>query len=161
MRCEICDRTFKDVEGLTMHNLAKHLERIPKERKSFPTKKVRNVGVSIIILALILFSVYWFMGNQEKHDVFAQCLNDAGAEMYATYWCPACAQQKSVLGNSKNIPYVECSLPNRGGQNEVCNNAGIEAYPTWIFEDGSRVTGVTSKEILGEKTDCSFGSKSS
>ncbi len=27
-RCEICDRTFKDAEGLAMHNKAKHPEKV-------------------------------------------------------------------------------------------------------------------------------------
>ncbi|MBU1252201.1 MAG: hypothetical protein KJ905_03385 [Nanoarchaeota archaeon] len=161
MRCEICDRIFKDVEGLTMHNLAKHSEMIPKEMKSFPAKKIRNVGISILILVIILFGVYWLVGNQEKHEAFVQCLGDSGAKMYAAYWCSACAQQKSLLGNSKNIPYVECSLPNRGGQNTMCNEADIGAYPTWIFSDGSRLVGVLSKEVLSEKTDCVFDSKNS
>jgi len=62
MKCEICNRNFKDVDGLTAHNRAKHPERISKERKPLPIKKIRNWSIFIIIVlgigALIYFSIF-------------------------------------------------------------------------------------------------------
>lgn len=53
-RCEICNRNFKDKEGLDMHNSAKH----PKPEKKLSKinyKKIRNWSIFIIIIGLILF----------------------------------------------------------------------------------------------------------
>ena len=64
-RCEICDRTFKDAEGLVAHNKAKHSEKIPKEKKPLPVKKIRNWGIFIIIVLLIVFG-FWKVSNVER-----------------------------------------------------------------------------------------------
>ena len=95
------------------------------------------------------------MGTNGKYDEFAQCTNDNGAKFFGAYWCAACSQQKSLFGASiKNVNYVECSLPDRGGQNDLCNNARIDTYPTWEFADGSRQQGIVSMERLSEKSGC-------
>ena len=157
VKCDICDRIFKDVEGLTMHNLAKHSEKTSIQKR-FPTKKIKNWVMFVIVLGLIVWAAWGLIGQQEKYDVFAQCIAESGAKMYGAYWCSACLQQKSFLGNSDEIPYVECSLPNRG-QTEECMNSNIDSYPTWEFADGSRIVGAFDKEFLGEKTDCVFGTR--
>jgi len=54
-RCEICDRIFGNAEGLVMHNKSKHPEKAPKEKKSLPIKKIRDRGILIIILGLIIW----------------------------------------------------------------------------------------------------------
>lgn len=64
--CEICDRTFKDLDGLIAHNRAKHPEKIPKEKKPLPIKKIRNWGIFIVILGLIIISVVWGISGIEK-----------------------------------------------------------------------------------------------
>lgn len=88
-------------------------------------------------------------------DGFAQCLTDNGVTMYGAYWCPHCQEQKKLFGASWDIVnYVECSLPNRGGQTEACINAGIESYPTWEFADGTRQSGRLSLDQLAQKTGC-------
>ena len=66
IRCEICDRTFKDIEGLAAHNKAKHPENIPKEKKSLPIKKVRNWSFLIIIVGLIIAGIVWGISNIER-----------------------------------------------------------------------------------------------
>lgn len=55
--CEICDRTFKDADGLAMHNKSKHLEKVSKERKSLPIKKIRNWTIFIVIIGLIIWGI--------------------------------------------------------------------------------------------------------
>ncbi len=54
-RCEICDRNFKDAEGLAMHNSAKHPESKKTEKKKIPLKKIRNWGIFVIIFGLIVW----------------------------------------------------------------------------------------------------------
>lgn len=54
-RCEICERNFKDAEGLAMHNTAKHPQNSKPEKKKIPVKKIRNWGIFIIIFGLIIW----------------------------------------------------------------------------------------------------------
>lgn len=153
-KCEICDRTFKNEESLAMHNQAIHTQ---KEVKKYSNKKVKN-SIYIIIVLLILIGIGYlilsFIFSTGKYDTFAQCISDSGAKFYGAYWCPHCQDEKSLFGKSaKKLPYIECSLPNRGGQNALCNTSKIESYPTWEFADGSRSNYLTLTQ-LSEKTGC-------
>lgn len=115
--------------------------------------------IFIVILVIIVGGI-GFVSNQNKTPVtklggFAQCLSDSGAKFYGTFWCSHCQAQKRMFGQAqKYLPYIECSTPNGQGQLQVCKDAGIEAYPTWTFVDGSRLTGELSLETLSEKTSC-------
>ena len=41
-------------------------------------------------------------------------------------------------------------------QTQACVPHNIEGYPTWIFADGSRLSGEVSMETLSEKTNCAI-----
>ena len=41
-RCEICNREFKDSDGLAAHNTAKHLDLAVKPKKILPIRKIRT-----------------------------------------------------------------------------------------------------------------------
>ena len=90
------------------------------------------------------------------YDTFAQCLSDAGAKFYGAYWCPHCQAQKKMFENSKKLPYVECSTPDGKSQTQVCIDAKVTSYPTWIFADGSILEGERQFAELGEKTSCAL-----
>ena len=116
-----------------------------------------SIGILIIliisVITALLISTKQVDPNQ--YDQFAQCLTDKGAKFYGTYWCPHCQSQKELFRDSiSKIDYIECSLPDKAGQNKLCNDAGIKSYPTWEFADGSRVNGVLPLEELGQKTGC-------
>lgn len=113
---------------------------------------MKKILLAITITALLVLTG---CGGPGKYDTFAKCIDDSGAKFYGAYWCPHCEEQKRDFGKSqKLIPYVECSLPNRGGQTSVCIAAGIESYPTWEFPGGERITGRLSFEDIAEKTGC-------
>jgi len=77
--------------------------------------------------------------------------------MYGAYWCSHCANQKALFGSSmKYVTYVECSLPDKSGQTEICRRANIESYPTWEFKDGTRLSGEIPLATLAEKTGCTL-----
>ena len=88
------------------------------------------------------------------YDSFAQCITDSGAKFYGTFWCPHCKAQKELFKNSKKLPYIECSTPNGQSQTKVCADAGIKGYPTWVFPDGSQLSGEQTFAKLAEKTSC-------
>ena len=108
----------------------------------------------IILVTIALLIVGCGSKESPELDAFAKCLGENGAKMYGTFWCPHCKDQKDALGNSENIPYIECSLPSGNGQTQICKNAGIEGYPTWEFADGSRKSGNQALAYLASKTGC-------
>ena len=57
VRCEICNRNFKDEESLISHNSVKH----PKSEKKvlrIKYKKIRNWAIFIVIFSLIVFWIF-------------------------------------------------------------------------------------------------------
>ena len=115
-----------------------------------------------VILIIIIFAalIGWRMWSNAQPgilDEFAQCLADEETTFYGAFWCPHCADQKEMFGNSvKHLDYVECSTPDGQGQTEECTEAGITGYPTWEFKDGSREGGVVPLNVLAEKTGCTL-----
>lgn len=120
-------------------------------------KRSGKIIIGVVVLLVII--VFININNNKapepgKYAEFAQCLTDNGAIFYGAFWCPHCNDQKESFGEDfQYVTYVECSLPSRA-QNQVCNDASIEAYPTWEFADGSRVEGALSFPQLAEKTGC-------
>jgi len=92
-----------------------------------------------------------------KYDAFATCIKNSGAVFYGAYWCPHCNNQKEAFGTSKDlIPYVECSTSDGKDQMQVCKDKQITGYPTWVFADGSRLSGEVPLETLAQKTACTL-----
>jgi thiol-disulfide isomerase/thioredoxin len=118
--------------------------------------------IGIIALGAIVLSVglyFLLSGPREpgKLDGFAQCIKDSGAVFYGAFWCPHCQEQKEMFGSSAQfLPYVECSTPDGQGQLQVCTEKGIKGYPTWVFPDGSEVSGSIPLEQLAAKTGCAL-----
>ncbi len=82
----------------------------------------------------------------------ASCLRDSGALLYGAYWCPHCEEQREMFGTAiDDLPYVECTE-----QEQRCAQAGIQGYPTWIFADGSRVSGTQTFSELAEMSGCEY-----
>ena len=110
--------------------------------------------IILIIIALIVFA--GCKKSDPVKDNFAKCLTEKGMKFYGAYWCPHCAREKQLFGDSfQYIMYIECSLPDRS-QTKFCNDVQIKKYPTFEFGDGSRVNGEQSLEELGNKTGCTL-----
>ncbi|MEX0932967.1 MAG: DUF3105 domain-containing protein [Candidatus Pacearchaeota archaeon] len=62
-RCDICDREFKNSDSLAHHNKAKHLEKVPKERKKLSVKKLKSWGIFIVLVILLFFGIYGLVKN--------------------------------------------------------------------------------------------------
>lgn len=121
-------------------------------------KEIRNriiIAVIAIIVLGIIGSIAFYSAKPGKLDGFAQCLNEKGAKFYGAFWCSHCQNQKQLFGASKNkLPYIECSEVGGNAQTKVCSDAGITGYPTWVFADGSRLSGYLELSALSEKTGC-------
>ena len=89
------------------------------------------------------------------NDKFATCLKDKGAVLYGTFWCPHCQNQEKLFGTSSSLlNHVECSTPDGLGQTQTCKDKNILGYPTWLFADGTSLSGEQSFSKLAEKTSC-------
>jgi thiol-disulfide isomerase/thioredoxin len=85
-------------------------------------------------------------------QALSSCLRDSGALMYGAYWCPHCEEQREMFGTAvDDLPYIECTE-----QEARCAQAGIQGYPTWIFADGSRVSGTQTFGELAEMSGCVY-----
>ncbi len=107
---------------------------------------------AVVILSVIAVAIYGFSatGKASAKDGLAKCLSENGAVMYGASWCGHCANQKSMFGSSwQYVNYVECV-----GNEQACTNAGIQAYPTWIFGDGTRQTGELTLQQLSQISGC-------
>ncbi|QQG38358.1 MAG: hypothetical protein HYS26_02315 [Candidatus Kaiserbacteria bacterium] len=115
---------------------------------------------SLAVLALLVAGIgvaFTVRARPGDLDSFATCLKDRGAVFYGAFWCPHCKRTKDLFGASaKLLPYVECSTPDGQTQLDACKEKGIDQYPTWIFADGSRLTGERTLEELSEKTSCAL-----
>ncbi|MBE9107976.1 hypothetical protein IQ273_00870 [Nodosilinea sp. LEGE 07298] len=80
----------------------------------------------------------------------AQHLTATGGVMYGAYWCPHCADQKAMFQNAVDqLSYVECAADGDNPQPELCQQKGIEGYPTWEI-DGQLYPGVQSLDELAD-----------
>ena len=62
-----------------------------------------------------------------------------------------------MFGSSfEHVNYIECSLPDRSDQTEICKEAGIKVYPTWEFADGKRIEGQISLLQLSQLSGCNL-----
>ncbi len=119
--------------------------------------KVYLIGGLIIAVFIVGLVVYTAKSNSGpgQLDEFATCLKDSGAVFYGAFWCPHCQAQKALFGKSVDkLPYVECSTPDGNSQNQTCDDKKITGYPTWIFKDGSELTGEQTLDTLSAKTNC-------
>ena len=116
--------------------------------------KMILLGAGVVLMLGILAFVYSLNAPQQasaEMNAFTQCLADQGAVIYGTRTCPVCGKQKEILGNSANIPYVECLT-----ETAKCGELKIEKVPTWIFGDGERQVGLMELGDLSERTGCAM-----
>ena len=109
----------------------------------------KTIGYALLwlaVIAIIVFGAVWLVkgGSKQNLDEFAQCIEQSGAKFYGAFWCPHCHNQKELFGDSVDyLPYVECSEADGQNQTPICNQVGIESYPSWTFADGFTVTSAT------------------
>ena len=117
-------------------------------------------GLPVILLVGVLVGGLWYADRAAAPKrlaltELAQCLTEKGVTFYGAFWCPQCGIQKAIFESAaKDLPYIECSTPDRQAQIQVCQDEKIERYPTWVFPDGKRCTGTLSPEVLAHQASC-------
>jgi cyclophilin family peptidyl-prolyl cis-trans isomerase len=96
---------------------------------------------------------------------FAQQLTDEGVRFFGAFWCPHCNRQKALFGAGEDaLPFIKVTegdpavlgsvVLNAVGRGEdlTLNPTGraVNSFPTWEFQDGSRVEGYQTLQSLSE-----------
>jgi hypothetical protein len=81
----------------------------------------------------------------------AEHLQQVGATMYGTYWCPYCNRQRELFGADalSILPQVECDARGTNPQPDRCRDANINSYPTWEI-NGELYPGLRSLDELAD-----------
>lgn len=112
-----------------------------------------KIIIGLIVVAVAGFIIWGFTKDNPEAkalDSFAQCLADKNVVMYGASSCKYCQQERAAFGKSfDKVNYVECPT-----NTKTCIDKGIEAYPTWIFGDGSREVGLQGLDRLAQKSGC-------
>ena len=91
---------------------------------------------------------------------FGQFLKDNGVTFYGAFWCPHCQRVKKELGEAVWKPiYVECSTPDGKDETQVCKDAKIDSFPTFVFKDGSRQSGEMTRDEIAQRAGYSPGAQ--
>jgi hypothetical protein len=127
-----------------------------RAQQAQPNPWMKKVAVGVLVVVAAGVSYLLVHHKQTRRlNAFAQCLSEKGAKMYGAYWCPHCADQKEMFGSSfAYAPYIECGVKGSHAPAQVCTDANVKHYPTWVFADGSRVEGAHSLEFLSQETGC-------
>jgi uncharacterized membrane protein/glutaredoxin len=73
-------------------------------------------------------------GGSGFEGALARHLREKGAVMYGAHWCPHCTEQKALFGAAaKDVPYVECAADAVNGRPDLCQQAGVKSFPTWVM----------------------------
>ena len=117
--------------------------------------KISKIGAAII-LSLFFLTACGEDALGDRYIGFAQCLTDKQVKMYGAYWCPHCADQKSLFGKKgfEKITYIECDRNGENANPQLCKAKKIEGYPTWEFADKSMNAGEMTLAELSKKTGC-------
>ena len=87
-------------------------------------------------------------GGSGFEAALARHLREQGAVMYGAHWCPRCTEQKALFGDAApDVPYVECAKDAVNSRADLCEKAGVKAFPTWVMGTERR-EGVQSLSAL-------------
>src|SRR5919201_608406 len=97
-----------------------------REEQKTSSSWTRKLLYAVLILAA--FATAYYLGLRKRTsrlDAFAECLTSKQLKMYGAYWCPHCAEQKEMFGDSfQYAPYIECGVRGSREPAPVCAQAG-------------------------------------
>ena len=81
---------------------------------------------------------------------FSKALTAAGVQFYGTAWSADTTAQKQLFEDGGQfLPFVEVSNPD-GTPNQAATVNNITQFPTWVFPDHSRLTGLQTLDSLSQ-----------
>ena len=93
------------------------------------------------------------VSSKEKIN-FAKFLSDNNIVMYSAYWCPHCNDQKQLFGKKavEELIIIECAKDGKDNKYNLCQQKGIEGFPSWEIND-EIYSGTVSLNELAEMTN--------
>ena len=90
----------------------------------------------------------------EAEIALAEHLTAIGAKKYGAYWCPHCYDQKQLFGKEafSKVDYVECIPDGKNPRTQLCQEAGIQSFPTWEI-NGKQYPGTQTLQELAQLSD--------
>ncbi|MDJ0677748.1 MAG: vitamin K epoxide reductase family protein [Calothrix sp. MO_167.B42] len=87
----------------------------------------------------------------ESEIELARHLKKIGAKKYAAWTCPHCHEQKQLFGKEavEELDIIECHPEGKNARVDLCQAAGIRAFPTWKI-NGQELQGVQPLKKLAE-----------
>jgi hypothetical protein len=130
------------------------------KKEAKPKKKSwmdRNFGklVAVLLVILMMSIALSFIFNQTTQDEYdlspdnlSDEINDNQWTLYTMTNCPACIEQKKVLGNhSDDIIIITCDESQY--YYNLCKNESIKVVPTWVnVKTGQHVEGYQTLEDI-------------
>jgi glutaredoxin len=71
--------------------------------------------------------------SQPDNISLAEHLTAKEIKMYGAFWCSHCHEQKQLFGKEafEKVSYVECDAKGENSQAQLCQEKGVQSYPTW------------------------------
>ena len=90
------------------------------------------------------------VSTKEKIN-FAKFLSDNNIVMYSAYWCPHCHDQKQLFGKKavEELTIVECAKDGKNNQFKLCQEKGIEGFPSWEINNDIYSGTMSLNELAG------------
>jgi uncharacterized membrane protein len=106
-------------------------------------------GAAALAAALALVAFALSPAGATPYQVaLARHLASTGAVMYGAYWCPHCREQKTMFSDAADmLPYVECDPKGSGARPDLCQQASVNSFPTWVIGD-QRLVGTQPLDAL-------------
>jgi len=124
---------------------------LPGRRATIGSLVAGGLAVAMLVPfgAAFIFAMPSSAGSGSE-AALARHLRESGAIMYGAYWCPHCQEQKTLFGDAaRDVPYVECDPNGVNARPDLCEKAGVKAFPTWTI-GGQRREGVQSLGALAD-----------
>ena len=84
---------------------------------------------------------------------FAKGLSTAGVKFYGTAWSSdTTAQRQLFQDGGQFLPFIEVSNANQTPNQAAIDNS-ITTFPTWVFPDNTRATGLLSLETIAQRSN--------
>jgi uncharacterized membrane protein len=119
----------------------------------------KSTGTALVLIVALHLHYAGYWGKRAAAEDpwirgLAAHLTKIDAKFYGASWCPHCQQQKEMFGSSVDrVPYIECSPGGpRAPVAQICKDARIESYPTWII-NGQRYDGTQTLQALAQFSD--------
>ncbi len=114
------------------------------------------LAVMLTIISLVYFNVG---GERMDYAEPAKCIASKGVNMYSSFRCSVCAQERELFGDAfQFINEIECHPQGENAQVALCLSKGIERTPTWVLEPNGtevkRIVGFYTVEELAQFAGC-------